>query len=71
MGQAGYVVAAVFVIWIALGAYLLWIAGLLRRAQRDVAALEERLEQAEARDRDEAERRPDRAPAAPAHSPSG
>ena len=62
MGQAGYVVAAVFVVWIALGLYLLWIAGLLRRAQRDVSALEERLEEAERRETPErrAEREPSR-----------
>jgi len=62
VGQAGYVVAAVFAVWIALGIYLLWIAGLLRRAQRDVAALEERLEESESRGTPEgrAEREPSR-----------
>lgn len=61
MGQSGYVLAAVFVVWLALGAYLLWIAGLVRRTQRDLAGLEERLEEAGSSSR--AEQHGDRDPA--------
>lgn len=61
MGQAGYVLAAVFVVWLALGVYLLWIAGLVRRTQRDIAGLESRLHGSEAPD--PAERRDDLEPA--------
>ncbi len=44
MGQSAYVLAVVFVIWIALAAYLAWIAGLLRRTRREVSLLEDRLD---------------------------
>ena len=45
MNQLGYMFAAFCVIWIALGAYLLWVAGLLRRTRRDVEALSAELDE--------------------------
>lgn len=43
MENAGYLIAAYAIVWLAIGGYVAWIGGQLATARREIATLQETL----------------------------